>query len=94
VGQSEPEVGSRHVYVGAGSLAEVLSGAPLSAEMRELDMHPNTEVVVEAVVPADETGAHDNSEDAAVVSWRDRSENARQTSVGLGRFAELFEPMG
>ncbi len=91
---AEAEVGHRYVYHGSAGLAEVLLGQPVTAEQRDLDMHPGTEVVVEALVPAKEPGAHDDSEDSAVVSWRDRSNNPRQTSVGIGRFGELFESMG
>lgn len=88
----EPEVGSRHLYTGTAGLGEVLVGRSLSAEMRELDMPPGTDVTVVALVPAADTGAHDNLEDSVVVTWSDRSGNPRQTSIGIERFDELFEP--
>jgi hypothetical protein len=65
------------------------------------DLAPDELVTVREVVPADEPGAHDNSEDAVVVEWevpsRVRTENGwghgvvpRALSVGVSTFGDLF----
>lgn len=90
---ASPKLGQRYVYSANVGLAEVLSRQQLTSEQCDLDMHPGTEVRVEALVPADVTGAHDDTEDSVVVAWSDRSGNPRQTSVGVERFGELFESL-
>ncbi len=88
---AEPSLGDRYSYVGEHGLAVTAAGGELSAEMRELDMRPGTEVEVDEIVPADVTGAHDDSEDAVVVAWTDRSGNQRRSSIGVRHFADAFE---
>lgn len=51
----------------AGDVYRYLGPAPLGIDAGAL--LPGTEVTVTAVVPADEAGAHDDSEDAVVISW-------------------------
>lgn len=69
-------------------------------------LYPGQVVTVREVVPADEPGAHDNSEDAVVVEWTEpgpvlgddgkvtRGENPRAISVGLSQFSDLFSKEG
>ena len=77
-----PEGGDRYTYDGPAGLGEALVGAPLSAEMAELDMHPGTPVVLREV-----------DEDGTVhLEWSDRSGNPRATSVDQAQLAEHFCP--
>lgn len=65
---------------------------------------PGQEVTVRETVPANESGAHDNSEDAVVVEWTEpgilidpetgnmtRGEVPRAVSIGVSQFSDLFE---
>lgn len=74
--------------------------APLGADANAL--FPGQAVTVREIVPADQPGAHDDSEDAVVVEWevpdRVRTEDGwgmgtaqRAMSIGLSQFHDLFE---
>lgn len=66
---------------------------------------PGTKIQVREVVPADEPGAHDGSEESVVVEWDApalvQTENGvevgtapRAMSVGLAQFHDLFTKEG
>lgn len=90
----KPEVGGTYRLVGGG-----IGAGPGS-------LYPGQVVSVREVVPADEPGAHDSSEDAVVVEWSEPGpvqgddgtvtlgENPRAVSVGVSSFNDLFTKEG
>jgi hypothetical protein len=80
-----PEIGARYVYRHDESkgLGEHHADSPLSSEMSELDMKPDTEVEVAAI---DDRGQ-------IIVAWEDknRPDFPRRTSVNADFFDAYFE---
>jgi len=77
-----PETGAQYAYRGEFGLAATHVEGDLLAEMAELDLKPDTPVVV-----------HDFDADRnmVLVEWTDISGNPRITSIPLGEFEQTFE---
>lgn len=88
---AQPQAGGKYVYNAADPLG-IDSGA----------LVPGTKVRVREVVPKGVAGAHDDTEDAAVIEWevpsliqgKDGAEvgmSTRAMSIGVTLFAQIFK---
>lgn len=88
---AKPKTGARYRHTAEKGLAARARVADpdvsddLSAEMTDLDMHPDTTVTV---------AGYDDERDLVLVDWTDLQGNLRTTSVELAQFAEHFTKEG
>lgn len=77
---SKPRTGARFTYDAPDGLAAQVAER-LSDDMRELDLHPGTEVKV---------AGYDDERDLVLIEWTDRQGNPRITSVEPDHFEQHF----